>query len=77
MEKVLNTAESPDTKLELINKNLYLGVSDRPTIHKISIEDVDSEEVRDLVIEKARSNYDEIEVTEKEGQELLILKSKS
>ena len=74
MNQLIATAEDPQTSLELIHKDLYIGVSNRPTVHKFDLDDVTAEE-KDLYVETARENFDDISIVEDNGTEVLVVKS--
>lgn len=69
--KLLNTAEDPESDLEVVNKDLYMGVSTRPTKHELQFTDEATEEYKEFIKEAAELDT-EYEV-EFDGDTIILL----
>jgi hypothetical protein len=70
MSEILYTAEDPESDIEVVNKNLFVGVSTRPTKHVLRFTSEATPEYREFITEQIEDSNFEFEV---DGDEIVLL----
>lgn len=70
MNSILATAEDPESDLEIVNKDLFRGVSTRPTKHVLQFTEGATEEYKLFIKDAVRDSDFSFEF---EGDEIILL----